>query len=123
MLGASPFGVPVISPDQVNSVRPAARLGRGATARVATVASSGRAWYLLASSQNRLPRYLPFSGYLSATLPILGEIIQLIRESGRILAHRPGGDPRGPHHLGAGDPAVVIEGVVAHHLKILSVVP
>jgi hypothetical protein len=33
-LGASPFGVPVISPDQLNSLRPAARLGRGATARV-----------------------------------------------------------------------------------------
>src|SRR5262245_22680729 len=68
MLGASPFGVPVISPDQVNSVRPAARLGRGATARVATVVSSGRTWYLLASSQNRLSISLTFSGYLSARL-------------------------------------------------------
>src|SRR5262245_34974131 len=68
MLGASPFGVPVISPDQVNSVRPAARLGRGATSRVATVASRGRTWYLSASSQNRLAISLTFSGYLSATL-------------------------------------------------------
>jgi len=41
MRGASPFGVPVISPDQVKVVRSAARLGRGATTRVATVASSG----------------------------------------------------------------------------------
>ena len=30
MLGASPLGVPVMSPDEVNSVRPAARFGRGA---------------------------------------------------------------------------------------------
>jgi hypothetical protein len=50
MLGASPFGVPVISPDQVNSVRPAARLGRGWTSRVATEESSGRTWYLFAST-------------------------------------------------------------------------
>ena len=42
MLGASPLGVPVISPDQLNWVRPAARLGRGAAMRVATEASSGR---------------------------------------------------------------------------------
>src|SRR5215831_241992 len=68
MLGASPFGVPVISPDQVNSVRPAARLGRGETMRVATVASSGRTWYLAASSQNRGSSSLSFSGYLAATL-------------------------------------------------------
>jgi hypothetical protein len=68
MLGASPFGVPVISPDQVNALRPAARLGRGATIRVATVASSGRTWYLPASTQNRLSSSLTFSGYLAATL-------------------------------------------------------
>src|SRR5215471_9757694 len=68
MLGASPFGVPVISPDQVNSLRPAARLGRGVTRRVATVASSGRTWYLAASSQNRGTSSVSFSGYLAATL-------------------------------------------------------
>src|SRR5262245_42329933 len=68
MLGASPFGVPVISPDQVNWVRPAARLGRGATARVAKEASSGRTWYLAASAQNSLSSSLTLSGYLAATL-------------------------------------------------------
>src|SRR5262249_51380187 len=67
MLGASPFGVPVISPDQVNWVRPAARLGRGATARVANEASSGRTWYLFASTQNRRSSSLSLSGYLVAT--------------------------------------------------------
>ena len=68
MLGASPFGVPVISPDQVNCVRPAARLGRGATSRVAKEASSGRTWYLSASTQNRFSSSLSLSGYLAATL-------------------------------------------------------
>src|SRR5262249_5044907 len=68
MLGASPFGVPVISPDQVNSLRPAARLGRGATTRVAKVASSGGTWYLAASVQNSFSSSLSFAGYLAATL-------------------------------------------------------
>src|SRR5262249_16098774 len=68
MLGASPFGVPVISPDQLNSLRPAARLGRGETRRVATLASRCRTWYLAASSQNRGSSSLSFSGYLAATL-------------------------------------------------------
>src|SRR5262245_9181649 len=113
MLGASPFGVPVTSPDQVNSVRPAARLGRGATTRVATVASSGRTWYLFASSQKRFPKSLTLSGYLSVghvvvLRPILGDIIQFVGEAGRVLAHRRGEDPGGPHDLSAGDPAVVI---------------
>src|SRR5215813_12723115 len=67
MLGASPFGVPVISPDHVNCVRPAARLGRGATARVDIEASSGMTWYLAASTQNRFSSSLSFSGYLAAT--------------------------------------------------------
>src|SRR5262245_53791669 len=67
MEGASPFGVPVISPDQVNSVRPAARLGRGATTRVATEESSGRTWYLAASAQNSLSSSLSLAGYLAAT--------------------------------------------------------
>src|SRR5262245_66446660 len=68
MLGASPFGVPVIWPDQANLVRPAERLGRGATARVETDASSGRTWYLFASTQNSFSSSLSLSGYLSATL-------------------------------------------------------
>jgi hypothetical protein len=68
MLGASPFGVPVISPDQVNCVRPAARLGRGATARVAKEASRGRTWNLAASTQNRFSSSLSLAGYLAATL-------------------------------------------------------
>src|SRR5262245_50794321 len=67
MLGASPFGVPVISPDQVNSLRPAARLGRGVTTRVIKVASSGRTWYLAASVQNRFSNSLSLAGYLAAT--------------------------------------------------------
>src|SRR5215467_8030188 len=68
MLGGSPFGVPVISPDQVNCVRPAARLGRGATARVDMEASSGMPWYLAASAQNRSSSSLSLSGCLAATL-------------------------------------------------------
>src|SRR5881296_3111364 len=67
MLGASPFGVPVISPNQANWLRPAARLGRGATTRVATVASSGRTWYLFASTQNSCSSSLTLSGYFAAT--------------------------------------------------------
>ena len=67
MLGASPFGVPVISPDQVKTLRPAVRLGRGATSRVATEASSGSTWYFFASAQNRSSSSLSFSGYLAAT--------------------------------------------------------
>src|SRR5262245_46848888 len=68
MFGASPLGVPVISPDQVNLVRPAARLGRGVTTRVATVASSGRTWYFSASTQNSFSSSLSLSGYLAARL-------------------------------------------------------
>src|SRR5215475_13616846 len=67
MLGASPFDVPVISPDQVNWLRPAARLGRGATARVAKEASSGSTWYFFASTQNRRSNSFSLSGYLAAT--------------------------------------------------------
>src|SRR5262245_24247604 len=67
MLGASPFGVPVIVPDQVNWVRLAARLGRGATARVVQDESSGRTWYLFASTQNSFSSSLSLSGYLAAT--------------------------------------------------------
>ena len=67
MLGASPFGLPVISPDQVNCVPPAARLGRGATTRVATEASRGSTWYLFASTQNSFSSSLSLSGYLAAT--------------------------------------------------------
>src|SRR5215470_9054911 len=66
-LGASPFGVPVIRPDQVNWLRPEERLGRGATARVATVASSGRTWYLFASTQNSFSSSLTLAGYFAAT--------------------------------------------------------
>src|SRR5262249_42393190 len=120
MLGASPFGVPVISPDQVNSVRPAARLGRGATSRVATVTSRGRTWYLSASSQNRLAISLTFSGYLSATLSNC--VQSSVTSTRRILARCRGEDPRRPHDLGAGDPAVMVDRVVAHHLEILGVV-
>src|ERR1700730_4815884 len=38
------------------------------------------------------------------------------RQAGRPLAESV---PRGPHHLGAGDPAVMVDRVVAHHLEIL----
>src|SRR6516165_3267142 len=68
MLGATPFGVPVTSPDQANSVRPAARLGLGVTTLVAKVASSGRTLFLRASSQNRAVSCFSLSGYLAATL-------------------------------------------------------
>src|SRR5262245_55254838 len=67
MLGASPFGVPVIVPLQVNWVRPAARLGRGETTRVAAAASSGSTWYLAASVQNSRSSSFTFSGYFAAT--------------------------------------------------------
>src|SRR3974390_719147 len=67
MFGASPFGVPVTSPDQVNPGRPAARLGRGETIRVATVASSGSTWYLAASVQNKFSSSFSLAGYFAAT--------------------------------------------------------
>src|SRR6266702_2650110 len=67
MLGASPFGVPVIRPVHVKCVRPAARLGRGDAALVASLASSGRTWYLFASTQNRFASSLSLAGYLAAT--------------------------------------------------------
>src|SRR5262249_48887956 len=78
MLGASPFGVPVTSPDQLNSVRPAERLGRGATIRVATVASNGSTWYFVASAQNNLSISLTLFGYLAATLSFC---VQSLRKS------------------------------------------
>ena len=54
--------------------------------------------------------------------PVVLDVVQFIREAGRVLAHRPGNIPRWTHDLGAGDPAVVIDGVVAHHLEVLRVV-
>jgi hypothetical protein len=40
---ASPLGMPVtVSPEKVNNRRPAAKLGRGTTRRVAAEASNGR---------------------------------------------------------------------------------
>ena len=65
-LGASPFGVPVKVPFQVNSSRPAVRLGRGVTSRVATEASSGRTWYFSASCQKIASISLSFSGFSAA---------------------------------------------------------
>src|SRR5215467_12870402 len=67
MKGASPFGVPVISPDQVKTVHPAVRLGRGVTIRGATEASSGKTWYFFASAQKRFCNSLSFAGYFALT--------------------------------------------------------
>src|SRR6516225_6458983 len=67
MKGASPLGVPVISPDQVKVLRPAVRLGRGVTSRVATEVSRGSTWYFSASVQKRFSISLSLAGYLSAT--------------------------------------------------------
>jgi len=39
-----------------------------------------------------------------------------------ILINRPNDLPRRPDYFRTGDPAVVIEGVVAHHLEMLGVV-
>src|ERR1017187_2030736 len=50
------------------------------------------------------------------------EVVQFILETSRILTDRASRNPRRTHDLGAGDPAVVIDGVVAHHLKVLRVV-
>src|SRR4029453_3583926 len=67
MKGASPFGVPVSSPDHVKTFRPAVRLGRGVTSRAATDASSGRTSYFFASAQKRSPISFNLAGFLSAT--------------------------------------------------------
>src|SRR5512137_2236482 len=67
MLGASPLGVPVRGRVQVNVLRPAVRLGRGVTSRVATVASSGSTLYFLASFQKRASSSFTFPGFAAAT--------------------------------------------------------
>src|SRR4029078_12720408 len=129
------FGRLIVARGHVNSVRPAARLGRGAASPVATVASSGSTWYFSASSQNSGFSSLTFSGYLSATLSnwvqSFGQIIEFVRVTGRILAHCPCHDPRGPHDLCARNPSVVIDrgdrpssqntvcgGVTVHHSSL-----
>src|SRR4029079_18745805 len=107
------FGRLIVARGHLNSVRPAARLGRGAASRVATVASSGSTWYFSASSQNSGSSSLTFSGVLIGYVvelgPILVEIIEFVRVPGRILAHCPCHDPRGPHDLCARNPSVVID--------------
>src|SRR5262249_46558731 len=115
--GASPFGVPVTSPDQVNSLRPAARLGRGKTARVATEASSGS--FLPEQRFQLLELVRIRGGDVVVLCPILGQIIEFVRVAGRILAHCPDDHPRRPYHFGARDPAVMMDRMVTHHLEVL----
>ena len=55
--------------------------------------------------------------------PVLAQVVELpshVIEG--ILVNWPDDLPRRPDHFRAGDPAIVIEGVVAHHLEILGVV-
>ena len=90
MLGASPFGVPVISPDQVNCVRPAARLGRGATSsgRDGSVERQDLVFGRLDPEQlfQFLELVRVLGGDVVVLRPVLGEIVQFVRETGRILA-------------------------------------
>src|SRR5215831_15255464 len=65
--GESPCGKPVIGRVYTNSLRPAVMLGRGATSRVATEASSGSTSYFFASVRNTCFSCLTLSGYLAAT--------------------------------------------------------
>src|SRR5262249_13037816 len=55
--------------------------------------------------------------------PIFGQIIEFVRETGRVLAHRAGDDPWRPHDLCACDPAIMIDRVVTHHFEILRAMP
>jgi len=61
-------------------------------------------------------------GYVIEQRPILGEIIQFIRIAGWVLRYRARNVPRGPHHLGAGDPAVMVDRVITDHLEVLRMV-
>src|ERR1019366_1580886 len=54
--------------------------------------------------------------------PVVSKVIEFVWETGRILTDRTSGIPRWTHDLGASDPAIVIDGVVAHHFKVLRVV-
>ena len=62
-------------------------------------------------------------GHVVGLGPVLCEVIELPGDvvEGSWLT-RPGDDPRAADHLGAGDPAVVIDSVVAHHFEVLRLV-
>ena len=73
------------------------------------------------------PRTRPISftfsglgGHIVALGPVLGQVVELPRHVvERILVNWPDNIPRRADHFRAGDPAIVIEGVVAHHFKVL----
>ena len=54
--------------------------------------------------------------------PVMRNVIQFVGKACRILADGPGDIPRRTHDLGASDPAVMIDGMVAHHLEVLRMV-
>ena len=111
MLGASPFGVPVTSPDQVNSVRPAASR-RDDAGRDRGVERQDLVFGCLGPEQvfQLLQLGWVFGGNVLELRPVLAEIVQLVRETGRILVHRA---------LLTFAPPLLI----AHHLEVLSVMP
>ena len=90
MLGASPFGVPVISPDQVNCVRPGGEAGtRLRRARVANEASSGSDLVFVRLDPEQVFQLLELvrvlGGDVVVLCPVLGEIVQFVRVTSRIL--------------------------------------
>ena len=102
-------------------------LGRGATRRVATEASSGSTWYLLRFLEEQRLQFLQLVGIGRGNVvglrPVLGQVVEFPRHVVEgILVDRPGDVPRRADHFRAGDPAFVIDGVVAHHLEVLRLV-
>jgi hypothetical protein len=81
MNGASPFGVPVTSPDQLT--------------RVATVASSGQHLVHARLDPEQIRQILHLVRISTSEIvelrPVLGDIVELVRETSRVLADRPRG--------------------------------
>ena len=99
MLGASPFGVPVISPDQVNRVRPGGEAGtrRDSPGRESSVERQDLVFVRLDPEQ--LFQFLELVRVLGGDVvelrPVLAEIVQLVRVTSRILDTRPRRRPTG----------------------------
>ena len=103
-------------------------LGRGATRRVATEASNGSTWYLRASCAKSSFISFSFLGMLGRHVVGLRPVLASGRRvptctllKGSWLTG-PATIPRRADDLRAGDPAFVIDGVVAHHLEVLRLV-
>ncbi len=103
-------------------------LGRGATRRVATDGIERQHLVLARLLQEQLLQFLQLSrdigrGNVVVLRPVLAQVVELPRHVVEgILVDRPDDLPRRPDHFRAGDPAIVIDGVVAHHLEILRLV-